>query len=299
MLKVCQIVNISLSNPSWSGAEILRGFNSKLLLFYNNCPRTSHSERAWRFLDSLPNIRFHIASGRVGDSILRVLKERKPGLFPGITPSYGTSLLFRMQRTSGPRELYPPMQLVPLTISSWHCHQRELSPRTRNRMKNKSGIVNVKCDQGWDSSGGRSCGGNGGGGRSTIKESLLPASCRWFVWLCACPPVLKTFPRQRGAKGSEPLKIWPKLRTMALSCSKSQWGSGLSPYIQQVSDLSHKILKATAVCPRLWTVWMRSKSQKPQPLSSNENATSKKKVTTVKEVKSQPQQTFEAGEDGN
>ncbi|EPY84777.1 hypothetical protein CB1_000444001 [Camelus ferus] len=76
---------------------------------------------------------------------------------------------------------------------------------------------------------------------------------------------------------------------------KSQQGSGLPPDIQKVSCLPQKILRATVACPHLLTAWMRRKSQKTQHLSSNENSTSKKKGTTVKEVKSQPQQTFEAG----
>ena len=75
----------------------------------------------------------------------------------------------------------------------------------------------------------------------------------------------------------------------------SQQGSGLSSYIQKVSALSHEILRVTVVCPHLLTVRMRRESQKTQHLCSNENSASKKKVITAKEVKSQPQQTFETG----
>lgn len=105
----------------------------------------------------LPNVRFSSSSGRVGHPTRRILKERKLGMFPGITSSRGTSLLFRTLWTSGLHGLYPPIQLVPLTISCWHCHQREFSPRTRNRMQNKSCTVNSKCDQGRPSRGGKLC----------------------------------------------------------------------------------------------------------------------------------------------
>ena len=42
-------------------------------------------------------------------------------------------------------------------ISILYCHQREFSPRTRNRMQNKSCTVNSKCDQGRPSRGGKLC----------------------------------------------------------------------------------------------------------------------------------------------
>lgn len=69
----------------------------------------------------------------------------------------------------------------------------------------------------------------------------------------------------------------------------------LATSIQNVSGLSHKILRATVVCPHLLTAQMSGESQKTQHLPSKENSTSKEKVTAVEEVKSQPRQTFEAG----
>lgn len=129
-----------------------------------------------------------------------------------------------------------------------------------------------------------------------VNNERLPAACLpgWSVGLRMCPLMAKAFPRQSEASGTEPLKISPKLRIIFLLFQVIA-GSWLAPYIQKVSGLSHKILRATVVCPHLLTVWMRRMSQKTQHLPSSENSTSKKKVATVKEVKSQPWQTFEAG----
>lgn len=96
----------------------------------------------------LSYVKFNNSSGKIRHPIWRVLQEREFWIFSGITSSYGTSLFFRMLRNSGPHGFHPPIQLVPLTISSWHCHQSKFSPRTWNRMKNKSCIVNLKCN--WD-----------------------------------------------------------------------------------------------------------------------------------------------------
>lgn len=93
----------------------------------------------------------------------------------------------------------------------------------------------------------------------------------------------------------ESLKILPKLRIVFLSYSNSFQGRILFPHMQKVSGLSLQILRASVVCPHLLTAWTRKRSQKTQHLSSSENSASKKKVTAVEEVKSQPWQTFEAG----
>ena len=61
------------------------------------------------------------------------------------------------------------------------------------------------------------------------------------------------------------------------------------------AEWDREILRVTVVCPHLLTVRIRRESQKTQHLYSNENSASKKKVIAAKEVKSQPQQTFETG----
>lgn len=123
-----------------------------------------------------------------------------------------------------------------------------------------------------------------------INNERLPAACLPQV-ICGAVHVSS---HAQSIPMAEPLKTLPKLRIIFLLFQVIA-GSWLAPHIQKVSGLSHKILKATVVCPHLLTAWIRRRSQKTQHLSSRENCTSKKKVATVKEVKSQPWQTFEAG----